>query len=157
MERVNCNRSLNRVIIINSSRERERMFFFLLLSARDYSEAPHGVTPSELMTGKICAGTVVFSRPDILSSRRFPRSAINSTGLSTISTRGRRIPRWNNKALRRTKDSREGKEGEEGLLEIYGLPRNEGDSSASVMAALSPSALLCSSQTSRRSERGRSI
>lgn len=43
------------------------MFFFLLLSARDYSEAPHGVTPSELMTGKICAGTVVFSRPDILS------------------------------------------------------------------------------------------
>ena len=28
------------------------------------------------------------------------------------------------------------------LLEIYGLPRNEGDSSASVMAALSPSALL---------------
>lgn len=33
-------------------------------------------------------------------------------------------------------------EREQRLLEIYGLPRNEGDSSASVMAALSPSALL---------------
>lgn len=71
MERVNCNRSLNRVIIINSSRERENVVdFSFLLSARDYLErldTVSNVTPSELMTGKICAGTVVFSRPDILS------------------------------------------------------------------------------------------
>ena len=101
------------------------------------------------MTDKICAGRVVFSRHRgyfIIAAIRFPVPRLIRPLCPRFQREGETFPRWNNKALcgfveAGTKDSRGG-EREQRLLEIYGLPRNEGDSSASVMAALSPSALL---------------
>lgn len=101
------------------------------------------------MTDKICAGRVVFSRHRgyfIIAAIRFPVPRLIRPLCPRFQRERETFPRWNNKALcgfveAGTKDSRGG-EREQRLLEIYGLPRNEGDSSASVMAALSPSALL---------------